>query len=283
MGKAAAIRLHEKGYEVAVWNRSPGKAAELVERGASEAASIAQAVEGADVALTFLANDPAVKQVYLGEGGAIASLGEAAVLVDMSTVHPDTSRALADATPGGRFVDAPILGGPETFLNGRAKLLVGGREDVVRSLERLWIDLSDAHFYTGPNGTATTLKLLSNLILVGGTLLMAEAVVTAQASGIRNDVLREVLGASPAVSPGVKVRLDDVLEGDHHGWWTLELADKDLSLVLKLASGATLELPLAAATEAALREAIEAGYSELDLGAVTEVLRRPAEAHANSR
>jgi 3-hydroxyisobutyrate dehydrogenase-like beta-hydroxyacid dehydrogenase len=273
MGRAVALRLLGKRHEVVVWNRSPGKAEQLVEHGATAAATVAEAVAGADVILTLLSDDAAVKQVSLGPDGAISAMPEDSVLVDMSTVHPETSRLLAASAPEDRFLDAPIMGGPHTVTNGQAKYLVGGPEHLVRRLEPLWSDLGAEYFYTGPNGTATTLKLLSNLILVGSTELLMEAVVTAQASGIGEGVLREVFGGSPAVAPGARARLEDILGGDHHGWWTLELADKDMSLALELASEAHLELPVGAAIEGVVRRAIEAGYGDLDLGAIAEVLR----------
>lgn len=272
MGRAVAIRLRQKGYHVTAWNRTTGKARELEEQGATVAETPGEAVAQADVVVTVLSNDDAVRTVCLGPQGVIGSLPNRAVLVDMSSVHPDTSRALASAA-GGRFIDAPILGGPEALVSGMAKYLVAGPESLVRRLEPLWSDLGAAYFYTGENGTAAALKLLSNLILVGSTELLMEAVVTAQAHGIGNEVLREVFGGSPAVAPGVKARLDDVLGGDHEGWWTLELADKDMTLVLKLASAVQVELPLAAATEATISRAIAAGYGNKDLGALTEVLR----------
>jgi len=276
MGRALAIRLRDRDYEVAVWNRSPGRAEELAKRGVTEAGTVAEAVAGADVAVTLLANDAAVRQVCLGEGGAVANLYGDAVLVDMSTVHPDTSRALAAAAPGGRFIDAPILGGPEALMSGKAKLLLGGRQQVVTGLKPLWDDLSASYLYTGPNGTATTLKLLSNIILVGSTALLAEAVVTGQINGIDHDVLRRVFGESPAVAPGVQLRLEDILEGDHRGWWTLELAEKDMGLALSLATEQGITLPVAAAVERLVRHSVEAGYGEQDLAAVVEVIRQPA-------
>ena|SRR5947209_6460427 len=272
MGTALASRLLETGHDVTVWNRSPGKAGDLVSRGARETSSLAETVDGAEVVITLLANDAAVRSVAL-ESDVVGSLSTDAVLVDMSTVSPDTSRALSAAAPTGRFVDAPILGGPEPFRAGKAKLLLGGERELIERLNPLWNDLSSGHYYTGPNGTATTLKLVSNLILVGGTQLLIEAVVTAQAHGFPNDVLREVFGGSPAVAPGVLARLNNILDGDHAGWWTLLLADKDLGLVLKLAQQADLRLPLAEASEALIARSIDAGYGEQDLGAMAEVLR----------
>lgn len=272
MGAALANRLLETGHTVTVWNRSPGKAGDLLGRGVREASSLADAVNGAEVVFTLLADDKAVRAVAI-DGKVAGMLSPEAVLVDMSTVSPDTSRVVAAAAPDGRFIDAPILGRPQAFGAGRATLLVGGDRDLVESLDPLWNDLSAGHHYTGPNGTATTLKLLSNLILVGGTQLLMEAVVTAQAHGFDNDILRDVFGGSPAVAPGARVRLDDILDGDHHGWWTLRLADKDLTLALALAGEAGVHLPLGEASERFIARSIDAGYGDLDLGAMAEVLR----------
>ena len=273
MGAALAGRLLETGHDVTVWNRSPGKAGPLVERGAREAGSLQDAVSGAEVVITLVTNDAAVRSLAV-DSNVVGMLPDNAALVDMSTVSPDTSRAVGKATPGGRFVDAPILGGPEPFAAGRARLLLGGDRALIERLNPLWDDLSSGHYYTGPNGTATTLKLLSNHLLVGGPQLLMEAVVTAQAHGFDNDVLRDVFGSTPAIAPGVQVRLEDVLEGDHVGWWTLLLADKDMSLVLTLAEQVGLRLPIAQTSEALIRVAIDEGYGEKDLGAITEVLRQ---------
>lgn len=275
MGHALAARLLERGHEVTVWNRTAGKADDLVQRGAVEAETLDEAVRGAEVIMMCLTNDAAVRSVVLADGVA-AALPSATVLVDMSTVSPETSRAVSAALPAGCFVDAPVLGGPDAFRAGRSKLLLGGDRTVIDRLDGLWTDLSAGHYYTGENGTATTLKLLSNLILIGGTQLLMEAVATAQAHGFPDDILRDVFGGSPAVAPGVQVRLEDILQGDHEGWWTLQLADKDLSLALKLAESAGLHLPLAQAGEQLIDRSIDAGYGDKDLGAMMNVLREKA-------
>lgn len=273
MGAALADHLLNLSYEVTVWNRTPGKAQPLIELDAREATSLDDAVRGAPIVITLLSNDAAVKAVTL-EGNVVGMLDEGAVLVDMSTVSPETSREIAAATPGGRFIDAPVLGGPAVFARGQAKLLLGGDRELIEGLGEFWDDISIGHYYTGPNGTATTLKLLSNLMLVGGTQLLMEAVVAGRAHGFSDDILREVFGGSPAVAPGVRVRLDDILEARYDGWWTLRLADKDLSLVLKLAQQAHLQLPMAKASRELIQEGIEAGYGDRDLQSMTEVLKQ---------
>jgi 3-hydroxyisobutyrate dehydrogenase-like beta-hydroxyacid dehydrogenase len=272
MGQALAARLLERGYDVTVWNRTAGKCGDIVQRGAVEVVTLDEAVQGAEVVMMCLTNDAAVRSVAL-ESGAAGALLAGSILVDMSTVAPDISRAVGAAVPGGRFVDAPVLGGPDAFRAGKAKLLLGGDRSVIDRLDTLWSDLSAGHYYTGENGTATTLKLLSNLILIGGTQLLMEAVTTAQAHGFDDGILRDVFGGSPAVAPGVQVRLEDILHGDHEGWWTLKLADKDLNLALQLARSVDLNLPLADAGEGLITRSIDAGYGDKDLGAMMNVLR----------
>jgi 3-hydroxyisobutyrate dehydrogenase-like beta-hydroxyacid dehydrogenase len=241
--------------------------------GAVAAPTIREAVTGAEAVLLSLTADGAVKTVALEPQGAIAALSPGAILADMSTVSPETSRQLAAATPARRFVDAPILGGPETTEKGKAKLLLGGDEALVTSFETLWRDIADEYYYCGESGSATTLKLLSNLMLVGGTALLAEAIATAQGSGIDNETLKRAFKQSPAIAPGVVVRFDDILEGDHEGWWTIKLAEKDMDLALDLGWRQGLTLPVAAATVESLERADAAGFGGQDLGAVVEPLR----------
>lgn len=274
MGRAISARLLDRKYDVTVWNRTPGREGDLPAKGATVAYSIKDAVQGADVVVTLLTADAAVKQVCLGPDGAIAHLRDEAILIDMSTVSPATSRELGENTPGGRFVDAPILGGPEVTAQGGARLLLGGDENAVHSLGALWNDLSAGYTYCGPNGSAATMKLLSNLILVGGTMLLAEAVATGQANGIGDAVLRQVLGSSPAVAPGVKARMEDIIGGDHVGWWTIRLAEKDIALALQLATSQGLQLPLGSTVVDVLHRTDAAGYGEKDLAAVIEIVRQ---------
>ncbi|MGH2449267.1 MAG: NAD(P)-dependent oxidoreductase [Chloroflexota bacterium] len=273
MGHAVSQRLLKTGYHLTVWNRTSGKASDLVAQGAHAASNIAEAVRGADVVLTLLTADPAVREVYLGPGGVISSARPETILIDMSTVSPSTSREVGSAAKPGQFLDAPILGGPEITAEGKARLLLGGSEQTVHKLDNVWKDLVAGTVYCGGNGTATTMKLLSNLILIGGTILLAEAVVTADRSGVGTEVVREVLGTSPAVASGVRVRLDDIMTGDHRGWWTIELAEKDTKLALLVACSAGLDLTLGTAAQHVLQRTDKAGHGQLDLGAVVEPLR----------
>ena len=119
MGATLVKRLLDGGHEVTVWNRSPGKAAELVSAGAREASSIAVAARDAEVVLVSLSDDAAVRAVALGEGGLRASLQDGTSYVETSTVSPRLTEELAGIFPS--FVAMPILGGPASVLAGQAR------------------------------------------------------------------------------------------------------------------------------------------------------------------
>jgi 3-hydroxyisobutyrate dehydrogenase-like beta-hydroxyacid dehydrogenase len=272
MGHALASRLLDRGYEVTVWNRTSGKGADLVQRGATEAGSVPEAVAGADVVMMSLSDDAAVKEVCF-DRGAIKSLGDSAVLVDTSTVSPDTSRELAAAVPGGRAVDAPIMGGPGQLEQGQVTLVIGGPVETVRLLDNLWTDIAARFFNCGPNGMGTTIKLFSNYLLVGGIALLSEMVATAQASGVPDGILREVFGESYVIAPATRLRFENVMGKDHEGWFSVKLADKDLSLFHALATKAGLALPVADGAHTLLSEAIAGGHGDEDMAAAIEALR----------
>ncbi len=273
MGTAVAGRLLGTGYDVTVWNRTPGKAGALVKRGAQAAPDIAQAIKGADVTLTLLTADAAVQDVYFGRQGIIAHAAAHTILVDMSTVSPSTSREVAAAAGHARFVDAPILGSPSAVEVGGAKLLLGGEEETIKRLNALWSNLSSGYIYCGSSGAAATMKLLSNLILVGSTILLSEAVMTARGNGIDDTVVRQVFGQSPAVASGVQTRLDDIITGEYEGWWTVQLAQKDISLALTLAEITGTNVQLGRAAEQVLRDSEREGHGQLDLSVVAEIAR----------
>jgi 3-hydroxyisobutyrate dehydrogenase-like beta-hydroxyacid dehydrogenase len=273
MGHAVASRLLETGHDVAIWNRTPGKGDDLIARGAQEMDSVGAAAAGSEVTLSVLAADPAVREVYFGLTGAIASAGPNAVLVDMSTVSPDTARALAAEVSGDRFLEAPIMGSPIATERGQARLLLSGPEATARRLDPLWSDLAAGYVYCGPTGSALTVKLMSNEVLIGSTLLLAQAIVTAQRNGIGDDVIRQVFGQSLVVGPGVLARFESLMSDEHPALWSIDLASKDIRLALDLAERAGVSAPVGAATGAELDRAAQAGLGDADMAAVVDLLR----------
>jgi 3-hydroxyisobutyrate dehydrogenase len=271
MGSAIAGRLLDGGHELHVWNRTPARAEPLVRRGAVLEASPGAAVREVEVAITSLADDQAVLGVVLGDDGVAECLSPSGVLVDMSTVSPDTSRTLARAVDG-RFLDAPILGAPQAVIDGQATVLIGGPDELAERLMPILRQVSARQLRCGPAGSGTAVKVVANLLLLGQLSVLAEAVATAQANGVDDRLLAE-LGRTPLVAPALQNRLDDVIHGDHEGWFSARLGRKDVHLARTLASKGGLDLAVATAVEELFDHAIAAGLGDRDIAAVVEAVR----------
>lgn len=311
MGRAVALRLLGRGHAVRVWNRTPGKASEVIDAGAAEASSPAETARDADAVLMSLADDRAVREVMArlaepgsgpgsgsgsesgsgpgsesgsGSGSGLGSDSDAGsgpgsesgapVVADMSTVSPDTSRALAGLAPGGRFVAAPIIGGPQAVVDGQAMGLLGGERGLVDRLGPVWQDLFAVQWYCGDDpGSALTYKLLNNYLLMSGVAVVAEAVAAGQAAGLDEAMLKDFLLRWPTVAPALHNRLDDIIHGDHRGWFATRLGAKDVRLIAEVAESKGLRLPIARLVEQRYEEAAGHGWSDSDITAVVELLR----------
>ena len=181
-------------------------------QGRPEAATPASAAEEAEATFTSLADDAAVRTVVSGRDGVAVGLGDG-VLIDASTVSPATTADLAEAV-GGRLLASPILGSPTAVVSGEAGYLIGGPRELYDRLAPAYDVLAEAgrRVYVGEEArVATTLKLLSNYLLMSGIATLAETVATAQAVGLSDELIRDYLGQLPLVAPALRNRLDDIV------------------------------------------------------------------------
>lgn len=278
MGRELAGRLLAQGHDVTVWNRSPGKAAELVAQGAREARDVPEAVEAGQLVMTMLANDQAVRAVAFGAGhdggdGLVGRLGEGAVYADCSTVSPRLSAELASAVRPERFVAMPILGAPAAVAAGTAVYLVGGPDQPVE-LVRPALDSLTRTFKRYPLAPmATTAKLASNLLLLSGVVALAESLAVGRAGGLGTEQLRDLLAESPLVAPALRNRFESLLTGGGDVWWTTVLGAKDAGLAVQLARAAGIDLPVTSVVQDRYLAAAGAGAEDEDIVAVAGLYR----------
>ncbi|MDQ3906001.1 MAG: NAD(P)-dependent oxidoreductase [Actinomycetota bacterium] len=268
MGRAVAARLLESGHWVTVWNRSKGKANEIVSAGGREADSVADAVNGVDVAITMLANDDAVRGVALGH--LRPAIAHRTIYVDCSTVSPALSGELAEAFPG-RFLAMPVVGSPLAVRAGQAVYLAGGNGDLIDRLAPFLSSLSSTVRRYDSASLALTAKLTNNLLLLSQVVALAEAFAVGRSGGLTDDQLRELLGDSPLLPQGLKNRFDGVLTGMQDPWWTTVLGAKDAGLAIDVARGADVELPQATVVQQLYEKAASSGLDEADISALTQL------------
>ena len=271
MGQAVAKRVLGGGHRVVVWNRTPGRAEDVVAAGATETGSVAEAVKGAEVVITSLTDDDAVGEVALGEGGVRSAIRPEAVYADASTVSPFMSEALDSEFE--RFVAMPILGGPAAVEAAEATYLVGGEPAVADRLRPVLTTLSKkVRRYDTPR-KAVGAKLANNLMLLAEVAALAEAVAVARSGGLSDNEIRELLGHSPMLPPGIENRFEGVLTGQLEPWWTTALGAKDASLAVDAAAAAGVDLPLAETVRQLYRDAAVISAEDDDIVAVARRYR----------
>ena len=276
MGSRMASRLLDKGHTVTGYNRTRSKAQWLIDKGMRWAESPRAVCEAADVTLSMLTNSAALEEVAAGPDGVIAGMSARKIYVDMSTVSPAVSRALAARVreKGGDMMDAPVSGSVITLEQGKISVMVGGRAETFERVQPILLDLGPKVTHVGENGLALVLKIASNLSLAVQMLAFSEGVLLAEKSGIARETAVDVLTHSVMGSPMVQYRGPFVLQMPDEAWFSVNMMQKDMLLALELGRQLGVPLPTTAATNELLTAARAMGLVDKDFAILFEVLAR---------
>jgi 3-hydroxyisobutyrate dehydrogenase len=276
MGSRIAERLLDHGYQLSVYDRNPVTAKTIVTQGGVVAKSIQELASRVDVVLSCLTNDEAVRSVYTGAEAVFASARPGTVVLEMSTISPDTSRELHSlgARGGIRLLDVAISGSTPAAERGILTLLVGGDRDLFHAAEPIFQAIAKQYFLLGGAGSGTAMKLVVNTLLGVGMQAIAEAVVLGEKIGLNRERLLQVLAETAVVAAAHRGKLASAMVNDYGPQFPLRLMNKDFELILKAAAKTHVSMP---ATEAAFYVNSEelSGNNEKDFSAV---LRRMEEA-----
>jgi 3-hydroxyisobutyrate dehydrogenase-like beta-hydroxyacid dehydrogenase len=278
MGSRMATRLLQANYPLGVYNRTPEKAQDLVRLGAHVYSAPAELARRADVLLLMLADDAAVEQVMLGPSGVLAGAARSgATVIDMSSVHPDTSRRIASAARLKDVVvlDAPVSGSTPLAEDGSLTMFVGGDRDIYERCRPILDVLARQIFYVGPGGSGTTMKLVVNSLLATGMQALAEALVLGERGGLELETLLDVLEQTTVLATGQKRKLDSARTGQYPVQFPLRLMWKDLVNVLRLAQQHAVPMPATAAAQQAFAIEQARGVEE-DFSVVMRTMRELA-------
>src|ERR671932_1366307 len=262
MGAGMARNLLAAGMEVRVWNRTREKAEPLADDGAKVADSPAEAAEGADFVLTMLADADAVAEAVGGENGALSTLAEGGVWLQMSTVGIEGSERLAGIADeyGITYVDAPVLGTKQPAEQGQLIVLASGPEEVRDQCQPVFDAIGSNVLWVGPTGAGSRLKLVTNSWLVGLLGVLAETISLARALGVDPARFLEAIEGGPLGVPYAQMKGQMMIDEEFPTSFSVELAQKDAGLVLEAARAHDLHLPVAEAINARFKEAIDEGY-----------------------
>lgn len=274
MGGRIAQRLMAAGHRVTGYNRTKAKAQWLVQAGMHWADTPRAAVQAADVIFTMVTDPEAVGAVCRGPDGLIAGLSPGKIYVDMSTVSPTSSRALAAtvASRGAAMLDAPVSGSVSTLEDGKLSIMVGGNREIFERVKPILLAIGPTVTYVGDNGSAVLVKIAANLNLAAQILAFSEGVLLAEKGGIPRELAVHVLLNTVIASPMLKYRGPFVLEMPKEAWFDVTMMQKDLGLALDLARELSVPLPATAMANQWLTAARGMGLGTQDFAAVSEVL-----------
>jgi len=276
MGGQMVKRLLDKGHVVTGYNRTRAKAQWLVDRGMKWGETPRAVSAAADITLSMVTNTEALKTVAEGPDGFLAGFSAGKVLIDMSTVSPAASRAMASKVreKGADLVDAPVSGSVITLQEGKLSVMVAGRRETFDRVKPLLQDIGPKVTYVGENGLALSMKIAINLSLAVQMLAFSEGVLMAEKSGIARETAVDVLTHSVIGSPMVQYRGPFVLKMPEEAWFNVNMMQKDMLLALEMGRQLDVPLPTTAVTNEFLTAARGMGLVEQDFAVVFEVLAR---------
>ncbi len=276
MGGQMVARLLTQGHTVTGYNRTQSKAQWLIEKGMAWASSPREVASASDITLAMVTNSAALAAVADGPDGLLAGLGPGKIFVDISTVSPAMSRALASRVreKGADMLDAPVSGSVITLQQGRLSVMVGGRAETFARVKPVLEDIGPKVTHVGDNGLALAMKIAINLNLAVQMLAFSEGVLLAEKSGIARETAVDVMVHSAIASPMVQYRGPFVLQQPEEAWFDVNMMQKDMLLAMELGRQLDVPLPTTAVSNEFLTAARGMGMAKKDFAVVFEVLAR---------
>jgi 3-hydroxyisobutyrate dehydrogenase-like beta-hydroxyacid dehydrogenase len=278
MGSLIVPRLMAAGHRVTGWNRSRDKAADLMTAGMCWADTPRAAAEGADIVFSIVTDAKAVRAVALGPDGIVSGLTKGGIYIDMSTIEPDESRAVAEefAKRGATMLDGPLSGSPVTVKAGQASVMIGGDEAAFERAKPVLLAIGPKVTRIGGNGLACQMKIAVNLLLMVEVIAFGEAVALAEKGGVTREAAVDAILKSVAASPVLGYRGPFIIEGQMPA---IPLADvtlqqKDMMLALNLGRRLGSPVPLAAAANEMMNACRGLGIDANDFVVAHQVYRR---------
>ncbi len=273
MGGGIARNLIKAGHELVVHNRSQGKVDALVALGAKSAATPREVAEQVEFVFTNLPDSPDVEQVVLGENGIIEGAHEGLIYIDNSTIKPETARVLAEklAEVGVAALDAPVSGGDVGARDGTLTIMVGGPQDAFDKAVPLFEAMGKAWVLVGESGAGQTAKVCNQIITGAQMVALAEALITAQKSGVDPMRVIAAIKGGAAQMWSMDVKPPRLFAGNRQPGFKAYMQHKDLGIVLDTAKTYGIPLPMTAVIQQLFTAMLEMGNEELDNSAIITV------------
>jgi 3-hydroxyisobutyrate dehydrogenase-like beta-hydroxyacid dehydrogenase len=278
MGQLIVPRLMAAGHRVTGWYRSRAKAEPLMKAGMDFADTPRAVAEKSEMVFSIVTDSAAVEAVALGADGIVAGLRKGGIYIDMSTIEPDASRAVAAqfAQAGSIMLDGPISGSPVTVVQGNASVMIGGDAQAFERAKPVLLAIGPKVTRIGGNGLACQMKIAVNLLLMVEVIAFGEAVALAEKGGVAREVALDAMLKSVAASPVLGYRGPFILDGKMPAVPLADVTLQQKDMLLALTLGRTLgsPVPLAAAANEMMNACRGLGIDGNDFVVAHQVYRK---------
>lgn len=276
MGSGMASHLVKSGFDVLGYDVSEKSRQSASAMGISTTEDLRAALDGRDVILSSLPNSAITLEAWCGPQGILAHAKSGNIGIELSSIDPKTMQDIAKAAEakGVRMIDAPVSGGPGESANGTLVIMAGGKREDVEAAAQVLDALSSSYHYTGPAGTAKTVKLVNNMMSMGNIVVAAEAFSLGVAAGVEPQLLFDVLSQCGGRSHHFLKRFPKAIQGDFSPGFKMELGEKDVALGIELGRSLNQPTPAASAIRELMAMGLASGYRGQDVVAMLDMFNR---------
>lgn len=285
MGNPMSTNLIKAGYELGVYDLDKNQVLKLEALGAKSMNSAGDAAYFGDIVFTSLPNPKIVTDIYLGTGGIVESAKPGTILVDMSTVTPQTEKNIYRAANERNIhmLDAPVSGGVKGATSGKLSIMVGGDKEVFDKIHEVLQILGEKIYYLGEIGSGQALKLINQLIFGTNVVALCEAFTLGTKAGMSPDVLYEVLSESAANSYAMQTRYKNfIAKGNFNPGFSIDLMSKDMGLAVQMAKENGAAAVIGNMAEEIYRISQYIGNGSLDISGVINYYEKIADVKVRS-
>jgi 3-hydroxyisobutyrate dehydrogenase len=279
LGNAVGLNILKKGYPLTAYNRTKSKTAQLLENGAKIVNSPKEVAENSDIIFTIVKNADAVRKVAFGDECIACGKHDGLIVADMSTINPIDSKEIAKEFQNRKikFLDTPVMGGPNVAITGEIVMMVGGDKETFERCKKILDVIANKVFYLGENGTAHAIKLAMNLQIAMLALALSEGITLARGASIDPEVFLKILNSTYFKTGMSESKAYKMISGSFEPTFTLSNLKKDLDTINQAAEAFGLSLPMARKASEVYKNAEDAGFGKIDYTGILAYLKEMTE------
>jgi len=279
LGEAVGLHLLESGHSLTAYNRTKSKTASLEKNGATIADTPKNVAESSELVISCVKDADAVGQILFGQDGIVAGKHEGLTVVEMSTINPNNAiqNSKRLSAEGISSLEIPVMGGPNVAIDGKLVLMASGDRDVFDKYKQVFDTIANKTFFLGKSGSAHSIKIAMNLQISLLALALAEGITLTKKAGFDPEKFLEVLNSTYFKTGMSENKAHKMIRDEFEPTFTLKNLQKDLGIITEAAKDFGAVLPMAERANEIYRDAVDAGFGEIDYTGILAYIKKLSE------